>query len=72
MGKALRVGAKPRFLPSKREILAELRKQIDAWRATHHENDGVVRDATALHVIRCLEYAFLIVQEHKFPTGQKK
>lgn len=29
------------ILPTKREVIAELRKEIDAWRTSNVENDGV-------------------------------
>lgn len=54
-------------LPTKRQVLRELQSEIASWRRSYRQHDGVVRDRKALHTIRCLEVALLVVKEWKFP-----
>ncbi|HJT63126.1 MAG TPA: hypothetical protein VJ797_15760 [Burkholderiales bacterium] len=58
-------------LPTKRQVIEELRKEIDAWRSSYrnHKTDEI-DDPVALHAIRCLEVALLIVREH-FPRRKR-
>lgn len=54
-----------RIVPTKREVLRELNREIESWRSCNKESDGVIRDADVLHSIRCLEVAVLMVRAYK-------
>ena len=49
-------------LPTKDEVLAHLRADVETWRRSHREIDGVIRDPEALHAIRCSEMAILMIR----------
>lgn len=59
-------------MPTKREVIAEIKVGIESWRSGNAEPDGVVRDTAVLHSIRCLEVALLIVRAAKFPIGANR
>lgn len=63
---------RPGILPTKRQVVAELRKEIDAWRTCNQEQDGTIKDGVALHAIRCFEVALQVVKERKFPKGANR
>ncbi len=56
-------------MPAKREVVQQLRDDIEMYRVSYREADGIIRDRDALHAIRCLEVALLVVRERKFPKG---
>ena len=57
-------------IPTKLEVIACLKDDIDACRESYQESDGVIRDPEALHIIRCLEVALLLVRS-KFPRVRR-
>lgn len=53
-----------RTLPTKREVIAELEREIAMYRDSHAVG-GVMEDADVLHTIRCLDIALQIVKNRK-------
>lgn len=49
-------------LPTKRQVIALLEKEIEAWHLL------MPATANSVHVIRCLELALAIVKEWKMPA----
>ena len=64
------------ILPTKREVIECLESEIAGVRDCYQEYpdgvelDGVIRDPEALHTIRCLEVALLLVRS-KFPRVRR-
>lgn len=65
------LAAERKVMPGKRAVIRCLQGEIDVYRNSYKEADGIIRNSTALHIIRCLEVALLCVQEKKFRTGSK-
>lgn len=61
----------PKILPTKKQVLAYLRADIDAWKSSNRERDGMVRDPDALHAIRCTEMAILMIKDRGKRSGGK-
>lgn len=60
-----------RVVPTKEEVIRELRLELESWRNGYRESDGVIRDEVALHSIRCIQAAVLMVRAYK-PDKRKK
>lgn len=64
-------GESPDIVPTKKEVIRELRLEIECWRNSYREIDGVIRDEAALHSIRCIQAAVLMVRAYE-PDKRKK
>ncbi|HPA20925.1 MAG TPA: hypothetical protein PLU30_24465 [Verrucomicrobiae bacterium] len=53
------------------EIIQVLKAEIDTWRTSHEELDGVVRNEEALWNIAALEAAVKIVRQHNKARGSR-
>ena len=63
----------PPNLPTKREVIKCLNYEIDMFRQSYQEGDWgnwAISDSDALHFIRCLEAALLLVRS-KFPKVRR-
>lgn len=60
------------IVPTKREVLRELKREIESWRTSNQDIDGVIRDTDVLHSIRCIEVAVLMVRAYKPIKGRKR
>ena len=59
----------PSNLPTKREVIACLLDEISMYQQGCRDGDGITRRG-ALHAIRCLEVALLLVRS-KFPRVKR-
>lgn len=58
------------LMPTKRQIIAELKESAESWRTSYRESDGKVYDTRVLHSIRCIEAAIVIVRHSKVRRGR--